>query len=150
MSTAKRKPQMLDVLAGRWLRAWRMSAGISREEFAGRADITVQQIQKYEEGSNRISASRLCQFAGIVERAPGDFFIGAEALHQARARIGGSFLVDAETCDLLIAYFRTGTVDERGRIAEIVSSATARRLEEHRRAIFVTRRVGASPLSRAA
>jgi transcriptional regulator with XRE-family HTH domain len=79
-ASGKRKPGMLDVLAGRWLRAWRISAGISREEFAGRAEITVQQIQKYEDGKNRISASRLAQFADIVERAPGDFFIGAEVL----------------------------------------------------------------------
>jgi transcriptional regulator with XRE-family HTH domain len=136
----KRSPGMLDLLAGRWLRAWRISAGISREEFSGRAGITVQQIQKYEDGTNRISASRLAQFADIVERAPGDFFIGAEVLHAASARTGDGFAADAETCDLLIEYYRTGSGEVRGRMAEIV--AGKRRLEERARAVFVVQMQG--------
>lgn len=137
MPTNKRKPQMLDVLVGRWLRAWRASSGISREEFAERADITFQQLQKYEAGHNRISASRLAQFAEIVERAPDDFFIGAEALHQARAQIGNSFVVDPETCDLLIEYYRAGFAGRRAHVLEIIKSDGKRRLEEHRRVVFV-------------
>src|SRR5262245_42629454 len=80
----KRSPGMLDLLAGRWLRAFRIAAGISREEFSGRAGFSFQQMQKYETGANRISASRLAQFAEIVERAPADFFLGAEILRKAQ------------------------------------------------------------------
>jgi transcriptional regulator with XRE-family HTH domain len=136
----KRAPGMLDMLAGRWLRAWRMSAGVSREEFAARAQITVQQIQKYEDGSNRISASRLAQFAEIVERAPGDFFIGAEILQSAFAHDDAGAPVDADTCDLLIEYFRSGSEVARERIAEIVRSASKPGLEDHGCAVYVLRR----------
>lgn len=137
----KRAPGMVDVLAGRWLRAWRMSAGLSGEAFAERAGMSFQQIQKYESGINRISASRLAQFAEIVERAPGDFFIGAEVLQSASLRLGDGFVVDAETCDLLIAYYRTGSDDARERIAAIVRSAGKGRVEDRGRVVFVVRRL---------
>jgi transcriptional regulator with XRE-family HTH domain len=104
---SKRAPGMLDVLAGRWLRAFRKSAGISREEFAALAGLTFQQMQKYETGTNRISAGRLLRFAEIVERSPGDFLAGAQILHEACEQAGDGFVVDAQVCDLLIEYFRT-------------------------------------------
>jgi transcriptional regulator with XRE-family HTH domain len=149
MARGKRAPGMLDVLAGRWLRAFRKSAGISREEFAARAGITFQQMQKYETGTNRIAASRLLQFAEIVERSPGDFLVGAQILHDAREQAGEGFVVDAQVCDLLIDYFQTGA-DVRGQIAEIVRSGGKRRLEEHRRARYVWQRAAPSPFRKAA
>lgn len=48
--------------------------GLSQGELARRVGLTFQQIQKYERGANRIGASRLAEFAAVLEVPPGWFF----------------------------------------------------------------------------
>jgi transcriptional regulator with XRE-family HTH domain len=54
-----RGPDSTDVYVGRRLRARRTAMSLSQSALADRAGVTFQQIQKYERGVNRISASRL-------------------------------------------------------------------------------------------
>ncbi|MEI6985204.1 MAG: helix-turn-helix transcriptional regulator [Rhodospirillaceae bacterium] len=49
----------VDVLVGQRLRELRMLAGLSQGDLAGSIGLTFQQLQKYEKGVNRISASKL-------------------------------------------------------------------------------------------
>jgi transcriptional regulator with XRE-family HTH domain len=65
--TALRKTTSLDVLIGSRLRAHRLSRDLSQEELAESLGISFQQIQKYEKGSNRISASRLKEITDILQ-----------------------------------------------------------------------------------
>ncbi|MDR2723876.1 MAG: helix-turn-helix domain-containing protein [Holosporaceae bacterium] len=56
----------LDLYIGKRVKARRFSLGISQEKLGGYLDITFQQVQKYEKGINRISASTLYNIANIL------------------------------------------------------------------------------------
>lgn len=63
----KHSSNPLDVHVGARLRFRRMSSKMSQEHLGKQVGITFQQIQKYENGSNRISASRLFEFSRILD-----------------------------------------------------------------------------------
>ena len=65
-----------DIYVGERLHARRVELGITQKALAKSVGVTFQQIQKYEKGTNRISASRLYQFAAILDVNPGWFFEG--------------------------------------------------------------------------
>ena len=56
----------VDVYVGTRLRAQRVQEGLSQEELADAIGITFQQLQKYESGQNRISASRLYDLSQVL------------------------------------------------------------------------------------
>jgi transcriptional regulator with XRE-family HTH domain len=58
-----RKPNQIDAHVGRRLRAQRVALGLSQEALGQRLGLTFQQVQKYELGLNRVSASRLYQLS---------------------------------------------------------------------------------------
>jgi transcriptional regulator with XRE-family HTH domain len=74
MSTDK-TPDPLDVALGAAIRIRRRSLGISQEALADRCGVSFQQVQKYENGANRVSFSRLllvaralqCRIADLME-----------------------------------------------------------------------------------
>ncbi|WP_341705111.1 helix-turn-helix domain-containing protein [Ferrovibrio sp.] len=69
-----RKPNPYDAHVGSRLRACRTLAGFSQERLGAAVSLSFQQIQKYEKGLNRIGASRLQQFAQILNVPPSYFF----------------------------------------------------------------------------
>ena len=54
-----RSPTDLDAVIGQKIREGRMLRDVSQEDLAAKFGITFQQVQKYENGRNRVSASRL-------------------------------------------------------------------------------------------
>lgn len=64
----------LDVYVGTRLKHFRLKNRMTQEELAEAEGITFQQIQKYENGTNRIAASRLYSFAKILGVKTDDFF----------------------------------------------------------------------------
>jgi transcriptional regulator with XRE-family HTH domain len=77
--TQGRKPNPVDVHVGSRVRYRRMIVGMSQEKLGERMNLTFQQIQKYEKGTNRIGASRLFQLSKILEVPVGYFFEDAFA-----------------------------------------------------------------------
>lgn len=67
----------VDAHVGNRVRIRRQKLGISQTALGNAARITFQQVQKYERGTNRMSASRLFQFAQALEVPVGFFFEGA-------------------------------------------------------------------------
>lgn len=63
---------------GSRIRLARTAHEISQEELARKLGISFQQVQKYELGSNRISASRLFVVAGILQQPITYFFEGMD------------------------------------------------------------------------
>lgn len=59
--------QEIDTLVGKRVRYLRTVKGMSQEALGDQVGVTFQQIQKYERGINRISASRLWQFSLLLE-----------------------------------------------------------------------------------
>jgi len=66
----------IDVHVGQQIKSRRAGLGMSQEALAARAGISFQQVQKYEKGINRVSASRLYQFSIILEVPISYFFSG--------------------------------------------------------------------------
>jgi len=67
-------PHPVDVAVGARVRSRRILLGISQEYLGDELGITFQQVQKYEKGTNRISASRLSDISWILNVPPGYFF----------------------------------------------------------------------------
>ena len=55
-----------------------MALGISQTKLANALGVRFQQVQKYEKGSNRISASKLLAISHLLERPVSYFFDGAD------------------------------------------------------------------------
>ncbi len=69
MARLKNGIHAIDRHAGRKLREARTMRGLSQDELGKRLDhpVTFQQVQKYERGENRISVSRLYEFAAALQ-----------------------------------------------------------------------------------
>ena len=71
--TPQGEPNPVDVYVGARIRMRRNLLGWSQEKLAEMLGLTFQQVQKYEKGQNRVSASRLWDFSVVLE-APISFF----------------------------------------------------------------------------
>ncbi len=71
-------PDYIDKYVGQRLKTRRILLGMSQEKLAEKVGITFQQIQKYEKGTNRISASRLLRFSKILNAPVTFFYEGVE------------------------------------------------------------------------
>jgi len=67
-------PKAMDVHVGNRLRMRRSIIGWSQERLAEAVGLTFQQVQKYERGANRISASRLYDFSRVLDVDVSYFF----------------------------------------------------------------------------
>lgn len=74
----KKAPNDVDRQVGGRVRMRRMMIGMSQEKLGDALGLTFQQVQKYEKGTNRISASRLQQISGILGVTI-DFLYGGES-----------------------------------------------------------------------
>ncbi|WP_299568037.1 helix-turn-helix transcriptional regulator [uncultured Sulfitobacter sp.] len=69
-------PHPVDIHVGQKLKQIRTMRRFSQTEIANKLDLSFQQIQKYEAGLNRVSASRLFELAQIFDVSPSYFFDG--------------------------------------------------------------------------
>lgn len=75
-TTRKGRATRIDIHVGKKLRRFRNARDLSQQKLGTQVGITFQQIQKYERGTNRISASRLYQFARALDVSVSDFYEG--------------------------------------------------------------------------
>jgi transcriptional regulator with XRE-family HTH domain len=68
----------VDTHVGKKLKQLRVLRGMTQTEVAQGLGISFQQVQKYELGRNRISASKLFEISRILNVAPSNFFEGLE------------------------------------------------------------------------
>lgn len=69
-----RSPDGIDAFVGTRIALRRAALGLSQTALAQRLGISFQQVQKYESGANRVSASRLHHIAGILGGSIASFF----------------------------------------------------------------------------
>jgi transcriptional regulator with XRE-family HTH domain len=72
-------PDPVDIIVGRNVRALRAKRRISQLELGEALGLTFQQIQKYEKGTNRVSASKLHQIAVFLGVDISELFEGANS-----------------------------------------------------------------------
>jgi len=74
----------IDKFIGNKIYMLRLAKGLSRQQLADVIGVTHQQLQKYEKGSNRISAGRLVLIAKSLERPVSYFYTGLEEQQEER------------------------------------------------------------------
>ena len=98
----------VDLHVGKRIRHRRWIVGITQQQLAEKVGIKFQQIQKYESGSNRVSASRLWDISEILAVSVGFFFEGIEK-SQEKLEFGDVIPVDLmgdkEALDLVRSYY---------------------------------------------
>jgi transcriptional regulator with XRE-family HTH domain len=92
----------VDVHVGKRIRHRRWMVGMTQQQLAERVGIKFQQIQKYETGMNRVSASRLWEIARTLDVPVSHFFEGLEGAADGGM---GDMLGDKEAMELVRSYY---------------------------------------------
>ena len=112
-------PHPIDLHVGQRLRQRRCLLGLTQQRLANAVGIKFQQIQKYESGANRVSASRLWALANALDTPVSYFFEDLSAEHELdgenmaadetgateNAALAPQVLSNKETIDLVRAYY---------------------------------------------
>lgn len=100
----------IDFHLGRRLRRRRRLLGLTQQELAASVGVRFQQIQKYECGANRISASRLYELSRALSVPVQYFYDGLDPDGALTASAGdeSDILSQKETMELVRAYYRLG------------------------------------------
>ncbi len=96
----------IDLYVGSRLRHRRKLTGLTQQQLADRIGVRFQQIQKYESGTNRVSASRLYKISEALATPIQYFFDGykkeSEQTHESKIK---DIMEKEETVDLVRAYY---------------------------------------------
>ena len=102
-------PHIVDLHVGKRIRQRRWLVGMTQQELGEKVGIKFQQIQKYETGANRVSASRLWDISQALEVPVTYFFDGLS--QKPRTKSGTSIEIpmelanDRETMELVRSYY---------------------------------------------
>ena len=117
-----RASQEIDKWVGRRISEIRREAGLSQSALAASLDLSFQQIQKYEAGQNRVSASRLYQLAQLFGCAVADFFPRPEVAAPSSAGTED----DKHYLAMMAAFPRIEDVNLRRSVLDIVEALALR------------------------
>lgn len=96
----------VDVHVGKRIRHRRWLVGKTQQQLAEQVGIKFQQIQKYETGANRVSASRLWDIAEALDVSVSFFFEGiGESENRSSSAIPADLMGDKEALDLVRSYY---------------------------------------------
>ena len=103
-------PHHVDVHVGKRIRHRRWLVGMTQQQLAQSVGIKFQQIQKYETGANRVSASRLWDISETLDVPVSFFFEGIENLEKPDSAVGADavpsdLMGDKEALDLIRTYY---------------------------------------------
>jgi len=123
----------VDVHVGKRVRHRRWMVGMTQQQLAEKVGIKFQQIQKYETGMNRISASRLWDIAEALQVPVSYVFEGMDGEDDAAtptaetAGIPGDILADKEALELIRSYYAIPENQRRRlfELARVLSEAAA-------------------------
>lgn len=130
----KKVPNPIDKHVGSRVRMRRVLLGMSQEKLGEALNLTFQQVQKYEKGTNRIGASRLQQISKTLNVPPAYFFDGAPSFDAGEdqngaasaAEAGSTYVVDflstTEGLNLNRAFTRIQDPRVRKRIVDLVTA----------------------------
>ena len=131
----------VDVHVGQRLRTWRTLLGLSQMAVADAIGLTFQQLQKYENGSNRISASRLYDLSQVLDVDMAYFFDEMDKATEKASPAQTNQRKDLpspkgptksndpmqkrETLELVRAYFRISDPAVRTHLRKLIASTAA-------------------------
>ena len=95
----------VDAHVGKRIRHRRWMVGMTQQQLADKVGIKFQQIQKYETGMNRVSASRLWDVADALGVQISFFFEGLAEGQANEAYAHGDMMSDKEALELVRSYY---------------------------------------------
>jgi transcriptional regulator with XRE-family HTH domain len=119
----------IDQHVGARLRMRRTMLGMSQSQLGKTAGITFQQVQKYERGVNRVSASKLYRFASVLGVSVAFFFEGVGPKPRGGRRTGGQEkdpLHKRETLEFVRALTRISNLAVRKSLTDLIFTVAAR------------------------
>ncbi|MCX7559088.1 helix-turn-helix transcriptional regulator [Sulfitobacter sp. F26204] len=115
-------PHKVDVFVGQKIRQRRWLTGMTQQRLAELVGIKFQQIQKYETGANRVSASRLWDIADALGVDVSFFFEGIKSEEEQTTagveNVPVDLMGDKEAMDLIRSYYSIPE-DQRRRLFEL-------------------------------
>ncbi len=121
----REEPHSVDVHVGKTIRIQRLLRKVSQTELGDRVGVTFQQIQKYEKGSNRVSASMLVEIAGALSVDVRTFFddLTAPAANaNDNPAPSEEFIISREGVQLNAAFFSIKNEQLRKKILKLVQA----------------------------
>ena len=126
----------IDMHVGKRMRLRRTLLGLSQEQLGAALNITFQQVQKYERGANRISASRLWDISQILDASIAYFFdemspqtklasprkISRDIQKPPKDDFERDPMARRETLELVRTYYSISEPNVRKRLAELIKS----------------------------
>ena len=98
----------VDIHVGKRIRHRRWLVGITQQQLAEKVGIKFQQIQKYETGANRVSASRLWDISETLDVSISFFFDGIDKFKrpsEAVSTVPADLMGNKEAVDLVRSYY---------------------------------------------
>ena len=132
-------PNPVDVHVGSRMRARRLILGLSQEKLGELIGLSFQQVQKYEHGTNRLSASRLFDLSAVLGVSIQYFFddmpedvseasprlaVGIDDLPAVDAASASDVMSKAETFELVRSYYNIRNPSVRRGILELCRAAS--------------------------
>ncbi len=123
----KEAPDPIDIHVGKRVRGRRVGLGISQTKLGQAIGVTFQQIQKYENGANRVGSSNLYKIAKSLGVEVAYFFEGIEeatrGLSESRqSQFEEDPLRSREAIELMHNYYRIGDQSVRKRLFQFVKA----------------------------
>ena len=121
------QPHPIDIHVGARLRLRRTMLRMTQEKLAAALEVSFQQVQKYERGTNRIAASRLYRLCRILDVRIGFFYDGLKLARASNRRLSeapaepfeSDPLRQRATIELVEAYYAIGKPAVRRRLFEL-------------------------------
>jgi transcriptional regulator with XRE-family HTH domain len=110
----------VDIHVGQKIRQRRWLLGMTQQQLAEAVGIKFQQIQKYETGMNRVSASRMWDISRVLDVQPNFFFEGLDESCDAESD-DAQLLKKRETLELLRTYYQIPD-DQRKRLLHLAQA----------------------------
>ena len=112
----------VDAHVGTRIRHQRWMVGMTQQQLAEKVGIKFQQVQKYETGMNRVSASRLWDIAETLGVSISFFFDGIDG---GKPAVPADLMADKEAAELVRSYFAIPEAQRRRLfdLAKVLSDA---------------------------
>ena len=128
-------PHPVDRHVGLHIRMRRKALGVSQEKLAEALGLTFQQVQKYERGANRVSASKLWEIARALKTNVSYFYEGLEDESEGGARglmaaDAQQFLMTPEGLELAATFPKVRRSGLRRKVLDLVRAMAELEAEE--------------------
>ena len=117
---SRKGPDSVDRIVGRNIRIYRLQRGLTQTELADQLELTFQQVQKYEKGTNRVGSGRLLKIATFLGVPVTALFKGSDEMEDTDKQSIFDQLAKPHANRLLQAFARIADDGLRRSVVQLV------------------------------